>query len=63
MDADNAIADITPIDVTRPDDLEAKPAAPEFAEVAVDEETIEEQPWHPIIWAGLGLIVGLFWSK
>jgi len=67
MDPDNAIADITPIAQatmrdTTADDPETKESAP-IDEVVVDEEVIEEQPWHPIVWAGLGLIVGLFWSK
>ena len=58
MNEDNEITTQEP-----PDASAAKEEPPAADVVAVSEEIAEDQPWHPLIWAGLGLAVGLYWGR
>ena len=58
MDEDNEISSITPTDA-----VAAKEEPPPEDVVVAEEEIVGTQPWHPLIWAGLGLAVGLYWRN
>tara|TARA_Y100000310_G_scaffold325923_1_gene390147 strand:+ start:152 stop:349 length:198 start_codon:yes stop_codon:yes gene_type:complete len=65
MDDDNNLTSAAP-DADLLEELNDEPMKDEALVDVAEVENIPEEPepaWHPAIWAGLGLLVGLYWGK
>jgi hypothetical protein len=65
MDDDNNLTSAAP-DAGHLEELNETPSKDEAGADVADVVNIPEEPepaWHPAIWAGLGLLVGLYWGK